>query len=62
MRTYIPILETEFNNESHLNFTKNKQTLKKHWLVIESRMEEKTISYHLHFHQRAAPSKKKQIH
>lgn len=26
--TYIPILETEFNNESHLNFIKNTQTLK----------------------------------
>ena len=29
MCTYIPILKTEFNNESHINFTKNKQTLKK---------------------------------
>ena len=39
MFTYIPTVETEFNNESHLNFIKKIQTLKKYWLVIESRVE-----------------------
>ena len=30
MFTYIPTVETEFNNESHLNFIKKIQTLKKY--------------------------------
>lgn len=49
MFTYIPILETEFVNKSHLNFMKNAQ----HWhgLVIDS-VEEQTISYNLQFRYR----------
>lgn len=31
MFTYIPILKTDFDYESHLTFIKNTQTLK-HWL------------------------------
>lgn len=35
MFIYIPILETEFVNESHLNFIKNAQTLKHGLLFCE---------------------------